>query len=299
MATHEPLPRAAVLAPPGAGGSAFLGLLYLAILRRSAAEPPMLDLHLGPPELDLAGRLFEALGSGELPRRPAGTTLPAFSARLAPSGRSAGARRPGRSSALGTGRLELLFLPVPESEVADLLRPNGFAGDRLRSGLAAERLLVLIDAAAPAPPAPEGPPPFPWDPLADAVLVARQRQAGPGVRQQARASPPRFVFTRLDRIDPESRASAGLPDPLPETLTPAARDRAVRALRASRLPRVDGRLRALPGPCGYLSWLRPEPGGDGAEPRIALRPAGPGRWEPVHPRDEYDALLDWLLATPG
>src|SRR5579871_1524415 len=143
-----PVPRIAVAVPPGTGGSTWLGLLYLALLREASGADPRISLALAAEALDRLQRSYAALAAGRYPDPdPSSASDPvtlSIAVATGTAGRVWSALR-GRGAERSFGTVELDWVPIPAADLAAAAPPTAPLGPRLRRCLSADRWALLVD----------------------------------------------------------------------------------------------------------------------------------------------------------
>jgi len=136
------------------------------------------------------------------------------------------------------------------------------------------------------------------DAAVEALLTAIQRSRAHG---EATSVHPIFVFSKFDRVDPDSLRLLNLESAPPDVRKRGPHLAYGRALADRNMPKTIAAIKArkdrglrFEAPAYFFSWVRTDNAASGRGEKIRLRHSGAVGWEPDFSSDEYLAFLTCL-----
>lgn len=305
------MPSATLIGEEGSGRTTVLGLLYTALVRLGGEPESGLRCHVAPNDLDLLGRLYEDLRSGEFPTWPPdrlGQGDIALSLHVPPTSSGGLLGRALHRGAPAPSSGPELLLHRPETrDLEEFVQTHGGLTRVGQSLMESTSLLLTLDASRWTGKGPDEP--HPQDGSMASVLGALIEAQD--LHRAVGTPAPLGVMVVLTKWDlaPDRLQHELLPGPAQPVACEESR-RGVLALSLLRqyLPKTSEALRVtwpansrprFDAPRAFLSWLSPEPV-EGQPGRTRLRGVeSPLRgWEPAYPYNEYRSLVRALAGLP-
>jgi len=304
------MPRVVIVGNRNSGKTTFLGLLYAAQVKFGSEKADDFRFHASFESLDEISGVFQRLMSGAFPDSATKEGVREIAFRLSPRRSRLGIlSRRGRNPVSDNADLfRLILLKSFEDDVARSLEPGSSIGHMtLTEALISDAVVIMVDATELAVADGDAPlaPMAKLDAAVEALLTQIQRSRA---HSAAASLQPIFVFSKFDRVDPDSLLLVNLESAPPDVRKrgphaaygKALADRNMPKTIAAIEPRRDRGLR-FGTPAYFFSWVRTDHPVSGRGEKIRLRHSGAVGWEPDFSSDEYLAFLTALgdLAAAG
>jgi hypothetical protein len=294
------MPRVVIVGNRNSGKTTFLGLLYAAQVKFGSEKADDFRFHASFESLDEISGVFQRLMSGAFPDSATKEGVREIAFRLSPPRSRLGIlSRRGRNPVSDNADLfRLILLKSFEDDVARSLEPGSSVGHiTLNEALISDAVVIMVDATELAVADGDAPldPMAKLDAAVEALLTAIQRSRA---HSAAAALQPIFVFSKFDRVDPDSLRLLNLESAPPDVGKRGPHAAYGKALADRNMPktiaaietRKDRGLR-FGAPAYFFSWVRTDHPASGRGEKIRLRHSGAVGWEPDFSSDEYLAFL--------
>jgi hypothetical protein len=259
--------------------------------------------HASFESLDEISGVFQRLMSGAFPDSATKEGVREIAFRLSPPRPRLGILLRGRrnSASDNSDLFRLILLKSFEDEVARSLESGSSIGHMtLNEALISEAIVMMVDATELAVSNEDAPlaPMAKSDAAVEALLTAIQRSRAHG---EATTLHPIFVFSKFDRVDPNSLRLLNLEATPPDVRKRGPHAAYGKALVDRNMPKTIAAIEArrdrgvrFGAPAWFFSWVRTDHRAAGGGEKIRLRHSGAVGWEPDFSSDEYLAFLTCL-----
>jgi hypothetical protein len=297
------MPRIVIVGARDSGKTTFLGLLYAAQVKFGSEKADGFRFHASFESLDEISGVFQRLMSGAFPDSATKEGVREVTFRLSPPRPKLGilSRRKRNSVSDNADLFRLVLLKSFEDEIARALEPGSSVGHMtLNEALVSDAIVMMVDARELAVADEDAPlaPMAKFDAAVEALLTAIQRSRAHGT---ATSLQPIFVFSKFDRVDPDSLRLLNLESAPPDVGKRGPHAAYGKALADRNMPKTiaaigDRKDRGLRfgAPAYFFSWVRTDHPASGRGEKIRLRHSGAVGWEPDFSSDEYLAFLTCL-----
>ena len=297
------LPRVVIVGDRNSGKTTFLGLLYAAQVKFGSEKADDFRFHASFESLDEISGVFQRLMSGAFPDSATKEGVREVTFRLSPPRPKLGflGRRKRNSVSDDSDLFRLILLKSFEDDIARSLETGSSVGHMtLNEALVSDAIVIMVDSTKLAVSDEDAPhaPVAKVDAAVEALLTAIQRSRAHG---EATSLHPIFVFSKFDRVSPNSLRLLNLEAAPPEVRKRGPHATYGKALVDRNMPktitaietRKDRGLR-FGAPAYFFSWVRTDKAASGRDEKIRLRHSGAVGWEPDFSSDEYLAFLTAL-----
>jgi len=304
------VPRVVIVGNRNSGKTTFLGLLYAAQVKFGSEKADDFRFHASFESLDEISGVFQRLMSGAFPDSATKEGVREIAFRLSPPRPGLGILSRRRRTAVSNNAdlFRLTLLKSFEDDVARSLEPGSSVGlMTLNEALTSDAVVIMVDATelAVADEAARLAPMAKFDAAVEALLTAVQRSRAHGA---ATSLQPIFVFSKFDRVGPDSLRLLNLESAPPDVRKRGPHAAYGKALADRNMPKTIAAIEArkdrglrFGAPAYFFSWVRTDHPTAGRGEKIRLRHSGAVGWEPDFSSDEYLAFLTCLgdLAAAG
>ena len=304
------MPRVVIVGNRNSGKTTFLGLLYAAQVKFGSEKADDFRFHASFESLDEISGVFQRLMSGAFPDSATKEGVREIAFRLSPPRPGLGilSRRRRTTVSNNADLFRLILLKSFEDDVARSLETGSSVGHMtLNEALTSDAVVIMVDATELAVADGDAPlaPMAKFDAAVEALLTAVQRSRAHGA---ATSLQPIFVFSKFDRVDPNSLRLLNLESAPPDVRKRGPHAAYGKALADRNMPKTIAAIEArkdrglrFGAPAYFFSWVRTDHPTSGRGEKIRLRHSGAVGWEPDFSSDEYLAFLTALgdLAAAG
>jgi len=297
------MPRVVIVGDRNSGKTTFLGLLYTAQVKFGSEKADDFRFHASFESLDEISGVFQRLMSGGFPNSATKEGVREVTFRLSPPKPKLGilSRRRRNSVSDDSDLFRLILLKSFEDDVARSLEPGSSVGHMtLNEALVSDAIVIMVDATELAVSDEDAghAPMAKVDAAVEALLTAIQRSRAHG---EATLLHPIFVFSKFDRVDPDSLRLLNLDAAPPDIRRRGPHAAYGKALVDRNLPKTIAAIEArkdrglrFGAPAYFFSWVRTDNTASARGEKIRLRHSGAVGWEPDFSSEEYLAFLTCL-----
>ena len=297
------VPRVVIVGDRNSGKTTFLGLLYAAQVKFGSEKADDFRFHASFESLDEISGVFQRLMSGAFPDSATKEGVREVTFRLSPPRPKLGilGRRKRNSVSDDSDLFRLILLKSFEDDIARSLETGSSVGHMtLNEALVSDAIVIMVDSTNLAVSDEDAPHASiaKVDAAVEALLTAIQRSRAHG---EAPSLHPIFVFSKFDRVDPNSLRLLNLESEPPDVGKRGPHAAYGKALVDRNLPRTIAAIEArkdrglrFGAPAYFFSWVRTDHPASGRREKIRLRHSGAVGWEPDFSSDEYLAFLTGL-----
>ena len=298
-----PVPRVVIVGDRNSGKTTFLGLLYAAQVKFGSEKADDFRFHASFESLDEISGVFQRLMSGAFPDSATREGVREVTFRLSPPRPKLGIvwRRKRNPVSDDSDLFRLILLKSFEDDMARSLETGSSVGHMtLNEALVSDAIVIMVDATELAASDEQAPhaPMAKVDAAVEALLTAIQRSRAHG---EATSVHPIFVFSKFDRVDPDSLRLLNLESAPPDVRKRGPHLAYGRTLADRNMPKTIAAIKArkdrglrFEAPAYFFSWVRTDNAASGRGEKIRLRHSGAVGWEPDFSSDEYLAFLTCL-----